>query len=71
MAKYGLVSGTLKGELFSILLTQGISGMKVSELAKSSPVSLHIIKLSEENIIHLSIVTTHHEFPISMIFAIN
>lgn len=34
MAKYGLVSGTLKGELFSILLTQGISGMKVSEFGK-------------------------------------
>ncbi|PIN09263.1 hypothetical protein CDL12_18165 [Handroanthus impetiginosus] len=35
MDKYGLTPGTLKGELFSILLTQGNSGMKVSDLAKS------------------------------------
>ncbi|KAL9164032.1 hypothetical protein ABFS82_06G079800 [Erythranthe guttata] len=36
MDKYGLSPGTLKGELFNILSTQGNSGMKVSELAKSS-----------------------------------
>lgn len=41
MDKYGLSPGTLKGELFSILLTQGNSGMKVSELAKSTSVSLY------------------------------
>lgn len=39
MDKFGLSAGTLKGELFSILLTQGNSGMEVSELAKSSRVS--------------------------------
>ncbi|KAG8380679.1 hypothetical protein BUALT_Bualt06G0040900 [Buddleja alternifolia] len=38
MEKYGLSPGTLKGQLFSILLTQGNRGMKVSELAKSSSV---------------------------------
>ncbi|XP_011077227.1 homeobox-DDT domain protein RLT3 isoform X2 [Sesamum indicum] len=38
MDKYGLSPGTLKGELFSLLLTQGNSGMKVSELAKSSSI---------------------------------
>ncbi|CAK9170903.1 unnamed protein product [Ilex paraguariensis] len=35
MAKYGLSPGTLKGELFSILLLQGNNGLKVSELAVS------------------------------------
>lgn len=35
MVKYGLRSGTLKGELFRVLLVQGINGLKVSELAKS------------------------------------
>ncbi|CAI9768373.1 unnamed protein product [Fraxinus pennsylvanica] len=49
MAKYGLVSGTLKGELFSILLTQGSSGMKVSEFAKSSL------------IVELNLVDTTHD----------
>ncbi|XP_010312495.1 homeobox-DDT domain protein RLT3 [Solanum lycopersicum] len=34
MAKYGLALGTLKGELFSILLIKGTAGMKVHELAK-------------------------------------
>ncbi|KAJ8551593.1 hypothetical protein K7X08_021608 [Anisodus acutangulus] len=34
MAKYGLAHGTLKGELFSILLIKGTDGMKVHELAK-------------------------------------
>lgn len=63
MAKYGLSSGTLKGELFSTLLTQGSSGMQVSELAKSSSVSLHIIELREKNI-HFSLSST--EFQISM-----
>ncbi|KAL0321943.1 UNVERIFIED_CONTAM: Homeobox-DDT domain protein RLT3, partial [Sesamum calycinum] len=38
MDKYGLSPGTLKGELFSLLLTQGNSGMKVSELAKASSI---------------------------------
>lgn len=39
MEKYGLSPGTLKGELFSILLTQGNGGMEVLEVAKSSRVS--------------------------------
>lgn len=43
MDKYDLSPGTLKGELFSILLTQGSSGMEVSELAKSSSVSLYFL----------------------------
>ncbi|KAL1546123.1 homeobox-DDT domain protein RLT3-like [Salvia divinorum] len=38
MDKYGLNPGTLKGELFSILLTQGNNGLEVSELAKSSSI---------------------------------
>ncbi|XP_022890929.1 homeobox-DDT domain protein RLT3-like [Olea europaea var. sylvestris] len=49
MAKYGLNSGTLKGELFSTLLTQGSSGMQVSELAKSS------------SIVELNLVDTIHD----------
>lgn len=43
MDKYGVSPGTLKGELFSILSTQGNSGLEVSELAKSSRVSLCFI----------------------------
>lgn len=39
MAKYGLALGTLKGELFSILLIKGTAGMKVHELAKLQSVS--------------------------------
>lgn len=39
MAKYGLTRGTLKGELFSILLIKGTDGMKVHELAKLQSVS--------------------------------
>ncbi|XP_010274901.1 PREDICTED: homeobox-DDT domain protein RLT3 isoform X2 [Nelumbo nucifera] len=42
MARYGLRSGTLKGELFSILSEQGASGSKVSELAKA----LQIVELN-------------------------
>ncbi|CAN4126332.1 unnamed protein product [Withania somnifera] len=34
MDKYGLIRGTLKGELFSILLIKGADGMKVHELGK-------------------------------------
>lgn len=33
--KYSLHRGSLKGELFRILLEQGNNGLKVSELAKS------------------------------------
>ncbi|XP_021819888.1 homeobox-DDT domain protein RLT3 isoform X1 [Prunus avium] len=39
MVKYGLRPGTLKGELFRVLLEQGIHGLKVSELAKSLQIS--------------------------------
>lgn len=39
MDKYGLCPGTLKGELFTILLTQRNTGLEVSELAKSASVS--------------------------------
>ncbi|PQM40514.1 hypothetical protein Pyn_23967 [Prunus yedoensis var. nudiflora] len=39
MVKYGLRPGTLKGELFKVLLEQGIHGLKVSELAKSLEIS--------------------------------
>ncbi|GJT01977.1 DDT domain-containing protein [Tanacetum coccineum] len=38
MARYGLRPGTLKGELFTILLLQGNGGMKISELATSSSI---------------------------------
>ncbi|KAL8143873.1 hypothetical protein V2J09_016905 [Rumex salicifolius] len=36
MARYGLCPGTLKGELFSILLEEGNQGVRVSDLAESS-----------------------------------
>ena len=39
MAKYGLSPGTLKGELFSVLLNHGNNGLKVSELTKIPSVS--------------------------------
>ncbi|CAL8167293.1 unnamed protein product [Prunus armeniaca] len=39
MVKYGLRPGTLNGELFRVLLEQGIHGFKVSELAKSLQIS--------------------------------
>lgn len=48
MDKFGLSAGTLKGELFSILLTQGNSGMEVSELAKSS----RIVELNLMDTVH-------------------
>ncbi|KAL4576674.1 hypothetical protein LXL04_012772 [Taraxacum kok-saghyz] len=38
MASYGLSPGTLKGELFTILSSQGNNGMKVSELATFSSI---------------------------------
>ncbi|XP_073128054.1 homeobox-DDT domain protein RLT3 isoform X2 [Henckelia pumila] len=38
MEKYSLSPGTLKGELFNILLNQGNGGMMVSELAQSSSI---------------------------------
>ncbi|KAJ0113727.1 hypothetical protein Patl1_03208 [Pistacia atlantica] len=38
MLKYGLRLGTLKGELFRILLEQGNNGLKVSQLAKTSQI---------------------------------
>ncbi|KVI06242.1 DDT domain-containing protein [Cynara cardunculus var. scolymus] len=38
MGSYGLSPGTLKGELFTILLLQGNSGMKISELATCSSI---------------------------------
>lgn len=40
MLKYGLRLGTLKGELFKILLEQGNNGLKVSQIAKMSQVTL-------------------------------
>ncbi|GMH07840.1 hypothetical protein Nepgr_009680 [Nepenthes gracilis] len=39
IVKYGLRPGTLKGELFSILLEQGDKGIKVADLAKSSQIA--------------------------------
>ncbi|CAL2224943.1 unnamed protein product [Prunus armeniaca] len=39
MVKYGLRPGTLKGELFGVLLERGIHGLKDSELAKSLQIS--------------------------------
>ncbi|XAR53571.1 hypothetical protein NMG60_11022181 [Bertholletia excelsa] len=38
MAKFGLIRGSLKGELFNILSEQGNSGMKVSDLVMSSKI---------------------------------
>ncbi|PON97514.1 Octamer-binding transcription factor [Trema orientale] len=49
MVKYGLRPGTLKGELFRILLEQGNNGLKVSDLAKSFPiVDLKLASTTEE-----------------------
>ncbi|XP_021733997.1 homeobox-DDT domain protein RLT3-like isoform X2 [Chenopodium quinoa] len=49
MAKYGLQPDTLKGKLFSILFEQGNSGMKVTELAKSSQIAdLNLGKTDDE-----------------------
>ncbi|XP_031109454.1 homeobox-DDT domain protein RLT3-like isoform X2 [Ipomoea triloba] len=49
MAKYGLAPGTLKGELFSILLAQGSKGMKVPEVAKlQSIVELNLVETTNE-----------------------
>ncbi|CAL2241591.1 unnamed protein product [Prunus armeniaca] len=45
MVKYGLRPGTLKGELFRVLLEQGIHELKVPELAKS-------LQISELNLFH-------------------
>ncbi|GAB4855267.1 hypothetical protein Ancab_023887 [Ancistrocladus abbreviatus] len=39
VVKYGLCPGTLKGELFRILLEQGNKGIKVIDLAKSSQIA--------------------------------
>ncbi|CAL2224942.1 unnamed protein product [Prunus armeniaca] len=39
MVKYGLHPGTLKGELFEVLLERGIHGLKDSEFAKSLQIS--------------------------------
>ncbi|KAL3523710.1 hypothetical protein ACH5RR_016544 [Cinchona calisaya] len=49
MAKYGLRPGTLKVELFSSLLTQGNSGLKVSELTKIPSIA------------ELNLAATNHE----------
>lgn len=46
MDKYGLSPGTLKGELFSLLLTQGNIGMEVSELAKSLSVRIFYVYIA-------------------------
>ncbi|RAL37048.1 hypothetical protein DM860_003970 [Cuscuta australis] len=49
MAKYGIAPGTMKGELFSILLVQGNKGMKIPELAKlQSIVELNTIATTNE-----------------------
>ncbi|KZV55249.1 hypothetical protein F511_06726 [Dorcoceras hygrometricum] len=58
MGKYALTPGTLKGELFNILLNQGSSGMKVSELAQSP--SIFELRLADtlndlENLITLTL----------------
>lgn len=58
MEKYSLTPGSLKGELFNILLNQGNSGMKVSELARSSSiVELSLADTSNdlENLINLAL----------------
>ncbi|XP_073021719.1 homeobox-DDT domain protein RLT3-like [Primulina eburnea] len=58
MEKYSLSPGTLKGELFNILLNRGNSGMKVSELAQSSSiVELSLADTSDdlENLITLAL----------------
>lgn len=49
MANFGLSPGTLKGELFSILLNQGSNGMKVSEL------------INLPSITELNVAATMHE----------
>ncbi|XP_021300642.1 homeobox-DDT domain protein RLT3 isoform X1 [Herrania umbratica] len=49
MARYGLRPGSLKGELFRILSERGNNGLKVSDLAKSLPVTeLNLTSTTEE-----------------------
>ncbi|RVW64294.1 Homeobox-DDT domain protein RLT3 [Vitis vinifera] len=49
MVKYGLHPGTLKGELFSILLNQGNNGMKIPDLARCMQISeLNLAGTTEE-----------------------
>ncbi|OWM73841.1 hypothetical protein CDL15_Pgr018901 [Punica granatum] len=49
MRKYGLHPGTLKGELFRLLLQQGNNGLKVSEMARSPQIAeLNISSTTEE-----------------------
>lgn len=49
MLKYGLRPGTLKGELFRILLEQGNNGSKVCQLARSSQIAeLNLESTTEE-----------------------
>ncbi|KAK4283937.1 hypothetical protein QN277_000835 [Acacia crassicarpa] len=49
LVKFGLCAGTLKGELFKILLAQGNNGSKVSELAKSMQIAeLNLASTTEE-----------------------
>ncbi|XP_037494138.1 homeobox-DDT domain protein RLT3 isoform X2 [Jatropha curcas] len=49
MVKYGLRPGTLKGELFKLLLERGNNGLKVSELANSLQISeLNLGSTTEE-----------------------
>ncbi|RVW76431.1 Homeobox-DDT domain protein RLT3 [Vitis vinifera] len=49
MVKYGLRPGTLKGELFSILLNQGNNGMKVLDLTRCVQISeLNLAGTTEE-----------------------
>ncbi|OMO96861.1 hypothetical protein CCACVL1_04754 [Corchorus capsularis] len=49
MVRFGLRPGTLKGELFRILSERGNNGLKVSDLAKSLPVTeLNLTSTTEE-----------------------
>ncbi|CAH9146770.1 unnamed protein product [Cuscuta epithymum] len=49
MDKYGISLGTLKSELFSILLVQGNKGMKIPDLAKlQSIVELNLVATTNE-----------------------
>lgn len=65
MVKYGLRPRTLKAELFSLLAKKGSSGIKVSELARSSQVRINDIFVFFHNSIHsdLFVQSLYFGFP--------
>lgn len=62
MVNYSLRPGSMKGELFKILLEQGNNGLKVSELVKSLQViylKFDLFPWKWKSFVH---IFTHHVF---------